>query len=199
MKRLTTVGLTGSIAAGKSSVAELWRAKGAAVIDSDELARRALEPGTPTYARVVETFGKMILNPDGSINRQALGEIVFHDERQRQVLNDIVHPEVRKWWVQELAALSGKTEVAVVAIPLLFEVGAEKEFDYTVAVGCSRQTQLARLRAKGLDERRAEARIRSQLPVQEKMDRAQYVIWNDGSRALLARQAEMIWHKIKES
>ena len=78
----------------------------------------------------------------------------------------------------------------------IVEVGAEKEFDHTVAVGCSRQTQLARLRMKGLDKGRAEARIRSQLPVQEKMDRAQYVIWNDGSRAVLARQAEMIWHKI---
>ncbi len=196
--RLTKVGLTGGIAAGKSSVAELWRAKGAAVIDSDALARRALQPGTPTYAATVEKFGREILNADGTVNRRALGEIVFADERRRQELNAIVHPAVRQMWARELAALPADIEVAVVAIPLLFEVGAETEFDCTVAVGCSEPTQLARLRAIGLDETRARARIRAQWPVQQKLDRADYVIWNDGSRAVLARQAEMIWDRIKE-
>jgi dephospho-CoA kinase len=196
--RLTKVGLTGGIAAGKSSVAELWRAKGAAVIDSDALARRALEPGTPTYAATVEKFGREILNADGTVNRRALGEIVFGDERRRQELNAIVHPAVREMWAKELAALPADTEVAVAAIPLLFEVGAENEFDCTVAVGCSEPTQLARLRDIGLDETQARARIRAQWPVQQKLDRADYVIWNDGSRAVLARQAEMIWDRIKE-
>jgi len=191
--RLTKVGLTGGIATGKTSVAELWRAKDAAVIDSDALARRALEPGTPTYAEVVQRFGSGILNADGTVNRRVLGNIVFTDERRRQELNAIVHPAVRQMWTQELA---DKTGVAVVAIPLLFEVGAESEFDCVVAVGCSEPTQLARLREIGLDESQARARIRAQLPVQQKMDRAQYVIWNDGSRVVLTRQAEMIWDKI---
>jgi dephospho-CoA kinase len=196
--RLTTVGLTGGIAAGKSSVANLWRDKGAAVIDSDALARQALQPGTPAYAATVETFGRSILNADGSVNRRALGDIVFCDERRRQELNAIVHPVVRQMWTQQLAALPADTRVAVVAVPLLFEVGAENEFDCTVAVGCSEPTQLARLRATGLDEARARARIRAQWPMQEKLDRADYVIWNDGSRAVLARQAEMIWERIQE-
>jgi dephospho-CoA kinase len=190
------VGLTGGIATGKSSVAELWRAKGAAIIDSDLLARRALEPGTPTYAQVVERFGRGILNADGTVNRPALGDIVFADERRRQELNAIVHPAVRQLWKQ---ALTGLTGTAVVAIPLLFEVGAENEFDCTVAVGCSATTQLTRLRNIGLDDARAQARIRAQMPVQEKLDRAQYAIWNDGSRTVLSRQADMIWDKIKES
>ena len=190
------VGLTGGIATGKSSVAELWRAKGAMIIDSDLLARRTLEPGTLTYRQVVERFGKEILNADGTVNRPALGDIVFANERRRQELNGIVHPAVRQMWTQ---ALAGQTGIAVVAIPLLFEVGAENEFDCTVAVGCSEATQLGRLQANGLDEARAQARIRSQMPVQEKLDRAKYAIWNDGSRAVLSRQAEMIWEKFKES
>jgi len=99
-------------------------------------------------------------------------------------------------WLEELAALANKVEIAVVGIPLLFEVGVEKEFDCTVAVGCSEPTQLARLRANGLDESRARARIAAQMSVQQKMDRADYAIWNDGSREVLNRQAEMIWDKI---
>jgi len=195
--RCTTVGLTGGIATGKSSVAELWRVRGAAVIDSDALAHRTLEPGTPTYAEIVRQFGKEILNADGTINRHTLGGIVFADAERRQALNRIVHPAVLEMWRQELPAL--QAPVKVVAIPLLFEVGAEKEFGRVVAVGCSEQTQLARLRAKGLDERQARARIGSQMPVQQKMDRADFAIWNDGSRAVLARQAEIIWDKLKEN
>jgi dephospho-CoA kinase len=197
--RMITLGLTGGIAAGKSSVAELWRAKGAAVIDSDALAHRTLEPGTPTHAQVVETFGKDILNADATVDRHRLGEIVFGNAEHRQALNSIVHPAVQQMWKQELTGLEGQTAVAVIAIPLLFEVGVETEFDCTVAVGCGEQTQLQRLRAKGLTELQARARMNSQMPVQQKMDRAQYAIWNDGSRAVLTRQAEMIWDKIKEN
>jgi dephospho-CoA kinase len=196
--RFTKVGLTGGIATGKSSVAELWHANGATIVDSDVLARRALVPGTPTYAAVVEEFGRTILSADGTVNRPALGDTVFADAQRRQALNRIVHPAVGRMWAEELAALAPKTEMVVVAIPLLFEVGVESEFDCTVAVGCSEPTQLARLRANGLDEGRARARIHAQMPVQQKMDRADYAIWNDGSRAVLTRQAEMIWDKIKE-
>src|SRR5437899_4264964 len=98
--RMITLGLTGGIAAGKSAVAELWPAKGAAVIDSDALAHRTLEPGTPTYAQVVQTFGKGILNADGTVNRDRLGEIVFGSAERRQALNSIVHPSVQQLWKQ---------------------------------------------------------------------------------------------------
>jgi dephospho-CoA kinase len=193
------VGLTGGIAAGKSTVANLWRQQGAAVIDSDELGHRALVRGTPTYEEIVRTFGKTILKDDQSISRSALAEIVFADERQRQALNRIVHPAVRQMWTQALAAEAGRAEVAVVSIPLLFEVRAEGEFDRVVAVACSEPTQLARLAAKGLSESQARARIRAQWPMQEKMDRADFVIWNDGSPAVLKGQADIIWASIKEN
>ena len=192
----TRIGLTGGIAAGKSTVAEIWRAYGAAVIDSDVLAHRALEPGTATHREIVATFGTGILNFDGTINRRQLGEIVFADAARRQALNAIVHPVVRAEWQWGLAAATG---MVVVVIPLLFEVGAEKEFDcVVVVVGCSEATQLARLVAKGLPAVQARARIGAQWPLPAKMDRGDFVIWNDGSQPVLHRQAERIWTKIKE-
>ena len=102
--RFTTVGLTGGIASGKSSVAGLWCAAGAAVIDSDQLAHRTLEPGTPTHTEIVREFGTEILNADGTIHRPTLGGIVFGDEHRRQVLNQIVHPVVRRMWSEAVAA-----------------------------------------------------------------------------------------------
>ena len=199
--RLIKVGLTGGIAAGKSTVSERWRRAGAAVIDTDELAHRTLTPGTPTYAEIVSAFGKEILNTDQTINRRRLGEIVFADEHKRLTLNRMVHPPVREMLNQALAELeqSGQMEVAVAMIPLLYEVGAESEFDDVVAVACSEQTQLARLAAKGLSETQARARIRAQWPAQQKVERADFVIWNDGSREVLDQQADIIWATIKEN
>jgi dephospho-CoA kinase len=199
--RLIKVGLTGGIAAGKSTVAARWRRVGAAVIDTDELAHEALTPATPTYAAIVKTFGKQVLNADMTISRKALGEIVFADEQKRLALNRIVHPAVAEMWHQSLAELErgGQAEVAIAMIPLLYEVGVEGEFDCVVAVACSEQTQFARLAAKGLSESQASARIRAQWPLQKKMDRADYVIWNDGSREVLDQQADVVWATIKES
>jgi dephospho-CoA kinase len=197
--RLTRVGLTGGIAAGKSAVAELWRQQGAAIIDADTLAHEALAPGTPAHAAVVKEFGSGIVNADGSINRAALGEIVFGDEARRLALNGWVHPAVRRKQQEAFAALEQAGGVAVAVIPLLYEVGGEKDFDCVVTVACSETTQLARLAAKGLDEGHARARIAAQWPLAKKMDLADYVIWNDGSRRTLAEQANLIWNHIKET
>ena len=199
--KLRTIGLTGGIAAGKSTVARRWQEASAAVIDTDALAHRTLERGTPTWEQVVREFGREILNADETVNRARLGAIVFADEVRRQKLNGIVHPVVRQLWTEELEQLrrDATVAVAVVVIPLLYEVGAENEFDRVVVVACSEQTQLARLAAKGLSEQQAHARIRAQWPIQRKMDRADYVIWNDGALAPLHRQADIIWAAIKEN
>ena len=199
--RLIKIGLTGGIASGKSTVASRWRTSGAVVIDTDELAHQTLARGTPTYAAIVKTFGKDILNADQTINRRVLGEIVFADEQKRLALNQIVHPQVAKMWQESLARLErgGQTEVAVAMIPLLYEVGVEAEFDCVVAVGCSEQTQRARLTANGFSEAQARARMQAQWLVQKKVDRADFVIWNDGSREVLDQQAAIIWATIKES
>ena len=202
MSALTKVGLTGGIASGKSTVSRRWQHKaGATVIEADKLAHRTLEPDTPTWAAIVRTFGQGILNADRTVNRPKLGEVVFADEQKRLALNAIVHPAVLQMWTEELDKLTreGKTRVAVAAIPLLYEVGAEKEFDCVVVVACPEQTQLARLAAKGMNETQARARLRAQWPVQRKMDRADYVVWNDGTLEILHQQADIIWATIKEN
>jgi dephospho-CoA kinase len=201
MKRLLRVGLTGGIATGKSTTLRRWQQAGAAGIDADELAHRALAPHTPTWDEVVHTFGRGILNSDATVNRPKLGEIVFADEQKRLALNRIVHPAVRQMWTEEMQRLEGdgKTEVVVASVPLLYEVAAEAEFDCVVVVGCSEQTQLERLKQKGLNEAQARARIRAQWPLQKKMDRADFVIWNDGSLRVHAEQADIIWATIKET
>jgi len=195
------LGLTGGIAAGKSTVGARWRAADVAVVEADDLAHRALEPETQTHQEIVKTFGPGVRNADGTINRSRLGEIVFSDERKRLALNQIVHPAVRRMWQETLDRLEagGRTRTVVLCIPLLYEVGAETEMDGVVVVGCSEQTQMARLAAKGLDAAQAGARIKSQDPIQKKMDKADFVIWNDGSLRVLAEQADIIWDTIKEN
>jgi dephospho-CoA kinase len=201
MRRLIKVGLTGGIATGKSTTLEQWREAGAAVIDADALAHAALTPDTPTWEEVVRVFGSEILNPDRTINRPQLGDVVFADDRKREALNRIIHPAVERMWNEDIERLKreGQARVAVAAIPLLYEVGAESRFDCVVTVACSEPTQVARLTNKGLSETQARARIRAQWPLATKMDRADFVIWNDGLPEVLHQQAEIIWATIKET
>ncbi len=201
MKRLIKVGLTGGIATGKSMTLGRWRQAGAVGIDADVLAHQALAPKTPTWDEVVRMFGPKILNKDETINRPKLGKIVFADEKKRKALNRIVHPAVEKMWTEYIEKLEreGAARLAVVAIPLLYEVAAETQFDCIVVVGCSEPTQLARLTRKGLSKTQARARIRAQWPLPMKMERADFVIWNDGLLVVLHQQAEMIWANIKET
>jgi dephospho-CoA kinase len=165
------------------------------------LAHQALIPKTPTWDEVVRTFGPKILNRDGTVNRPKLGKIVFADEKKREALNRIIHPAVETMWTEAMEQLEhdGAACIAVVAIPLLYEVAAETRFDCVVVVGCSEPTQLARLTRKGLSIAQARARIRAQWPLQMKMDRADSVIWNDGLLEVLHQQAETIWVNIKET
>ena len=201
MKRLFKVGLTGGIATGKSSTLERWCSLGAASLDADEYAHRALTPDTPTWEEVVHTFGPKILNKNKTVNRPKLGNIVFADDRKREALNRIIHPAVERMWKEDMERLKreGRADVAVAAIPLLYEVGAESQFDCVVTVACSERTQLSRLARKGLSKTQARDRIHAQWPLPKKMDRTDFVIWNDGSLKVLQQQAEIIWATIKET
>ena len=201
MRRLIKVGLTGGIATGKSTTFQHWQQAGAAGIDADELAHQALQPETSTWEEVVKTFGPEILKKDRTVNRPKLGDIVFADEGKRTVLNSIIHPAVGRMWTEQIEKLerAGETEVVVVSVPMLYEVAVERQFDCVVVVGCSEATQLTRLARKGLSESRARARIRAQWPLPTKMDRADFVIWNDGTLPVLLKQAEVVWANIKES
>ncbi len=194
------VGLTGNIASGKSSVAEVWRGLGAAIVDADRLARTAVTPGSPGLVAVVAEFGPHVLRADGSLDRGALRRIVFADATARQRLEAIVHPEVARLRAEEEAELARSgVEIVVHDIPLLYEVGAERGLDLVVLVDAPEAVRLERLlRDRGLPEAEARAMIAAQQPAAGKRARADLVIDNDGTPAQLAERAERTWERIRE-
>ncbi len=197
MASSNALALTGGIACGKSTVAEMLAARGWRVIDTDEIAHELMLPGTPVWKKVVDAFGPSILNKDESIHRRALGDLVFADPQKRQLLNALTHPAIRAQWQAMLESSSQQGDDSllslpiVVAIPLLYETGAETAFARVLCVGAPRAMQAARLRARGLNAAQIEGRLSSQLPVEEKMRRADVAIWNAGSLAALKRQVDL--------
>jgi dephospho-CoA kinase len=189
------VGLTGNIAAGKSVVSGVWRELGAPVIDADELARRAVEPGTEALQAITTRWGDRVLGDDGRLDRSALREIVFRDADERARLEQIVHPAVRRLRADALARLEESGERIVVAdIPLLYEVGMERDFDVVVVVHASARTRLRRLiEDRGLDPAGARRMVDSQMPSERKRERADVVIDNEGTVEELERRAREVW------
>ncbi|CAB4887958.1 unannotated protein [freshwater metagenome] len=185
------VGLTGGIGAGKSTVANMFAQLGALVVDADQLARQAIEPGTSGFEEVVATFGDKVLT-DGEIDRGKLGKIVFKDSAQRKLLEAIVHPRV-----QEALALKIKTlspgDILVYEIPLLVETGAAEKFDYVITVESDIENRLDRLFERGMDEDEAERRIAAQASQSQREAVANRVIVNDGDRAELFAEVARIW------
>ncbi|KAF0994187.1 dephospho-CoA kinase [Geobacillus sp. TFV-3] len=185
-----TIGLTGGIASGKSTVSAMMRELGLPVIDADEAARAVVRPGEDAYRQIVAAFGPGILQTNGEIDRAKLGAIVFNDEEERKKLNAIVHPAVRQKMLEEKEALvrSGAKTV-VLDIPLLFESGLTSWVDKVLVVYVDDDIQLRRLMERnGFTEEEARARIRAQWPLAEKMKRADAVINNNGTREETRRQ-----------
>jgi dephospho-CoA kinase len=183
------VGLTGGVATGKSTVAKMFKQCGAVVIDADELAHEVIKPGTPAWRAIVTLFGKTMLNQDRSLNRQALGSIVFRSRTKRRQLERIIHPRVAREQARltKQAARTDPTAVVIYDVPLLFEAGIDKRVDKTLVVTADRETQLARLKKRnGLSRVEAIRRIRSQMPLSKKVRLADIVI--DGT---LSRQNAM--------
>src|SRR5436309_8262757 len=141
------VGLTGGIGAGKSTVARMLAQHGAVVIDADELARRAIDPGTPGFDAVVKSFGPELLTSEGAIDRNRLAALVFADEEARRKLEAIVHPEVGRLFAREAARYRDADKVVVYAVPLLVESGFQEMFDVVVVVSAQREARMARLAA----------------------------------------------------
>ncbi|MGF1678206.1 MAG: dephospho-CoA kinase [Candidatus Methylacidiphilales bacterium] len=186
--------MTGGIACGKSSVAAIMETSGWAVVDSDRIAREVVEPGQEGYQIVVDAFGTSILKEDRSINRGRLRHMVFSDPIQRNHLNSLLHPLIKKRWQDELEIIFRREpgRPVVVVIPLLYEAGFDGDFLNVVAVGCSLELQRIRLAGRGLSEEMLEGMIDSQMPVAEKCRRAGRVIWNDGSLELLKGQVNRL-------
>jgi len=193
------VGLTGNIAAGKSTVARLLAAHGATVIDADVLSRQAVRVGTPAYERIVARWGTDVLSPDGPLDRGALRDRVFHDPDELEALNAIVHPEVGRLRDDAIAAARARGDNIVVCdIPLLFERNLVGDFDVVVLVDAPRAMRHERLvRDRDLREAEAMAMIAAQMPAELKRARADFVIDNDGTPAALVEQVEPLWRELE--
>ena len=190
------IGVTGGIATGKSTVDQLLAAHGAAVIDADELAREAVRPGEETLSQVAKRFGPGVIRSDGSLDRARVGAIVFADPAARRDLERITHPRITELTQERIAgALAGPAPLIAVDVPLLFENSRETMFEGVLLVYAPREVQLRRLRERdGLDETAALQRLAAQLPIDEKRDRAIWVIDNSDSLEATSRAVDRWWN-----
>ena len=194
---------------GKSTAATLLAQRGVTIVDTDLLARQLVEPGQPALNEIRHAFGADMIAPDGSLRRALLARRVFSDSGARKTLEAILHPRIRQLWQSQLVewrsdvakSLSGghgsheekaggKTRFFCVVIPLLFETHAETEVDATICVACSSATQHQRLSLRGWNSDQISQRIKSQLSIDEKMARADYVIWSEGTLDVLGAQLD---------
>ena len=187
------VALTGGIATGKSYCLSRFASLGVPVIDADVLARDAVSPGSAGLAAVVARFGASVLLPDGSLDRPALGRVVFGDAKARAALEAIVHPEVYRRVREWFANMPAGTRLGIADIPLVFETGHNHDFDRVIVCACEAPEQVRRVLARDrLTEDDARARLAAQWPIEEKVARASHVIWTDRGFAETDRQVKMV-------
>ncbi|GJG88176.1 dephospho-CoA kinase [Gemmatimonadetes bacterium T265] len=193
------VGLTGNIAAGKSTAARLFAARGAAVVDADVLARDAVRPGSAALAAIVGRWGRDVLAPDGTLERAALRARVFGAGDELEALNAIVHPEVARLRDDAVAAARARGDrVVIYDVPLLFERDLAAEVDTVVLVDAPRELRLERLvRDRGLRADEAMAMIAAQMPAELKRARSDYVVENTGGRDALAARVDEVWRALE--
>ena len=192
------IGLTGGIATGKSTVAQMLRRRGAAVIDVDELARQVVRPDTPALAEIAARFGKHVIDAGGELDRAAMADIVFADAAARRDLERITHPRVIELMQEQIAdAFARDAPIVVVDVPLLFETGRDDMFEGVLLVHAPAGVQMRRLLARdGLSEAAALQRLDAQLPVDQKRSRATWVIENGDSLADTERQVAAWWDEV---
>lgn len=187
------ISLTGGIASGKTFVSDELARLGAVIVDSDLIAREVVAPGTPGLTQVLARFGSSVIRHDGTLDRQALGELVFSDDPARADLNAIIHPLVRQR-AAELSAAAPPGEVVVQVIPLLVETAQENDFDGVVVVDVPAEVQVSRLiHRNNLTTAEARARLRAQAPRTDRLDAADWVIDNSGDEASTVAQVRALW------
>ena len=198
---MLTAALTGGIATGKTYVRLRFERLGAACLDADHLAHGVMTAGTEATQAIAAHFGPGVLAPDGSVNRAALGPLVFRDDDARRALERIVHPAVWRAIHVAMRALRAAEHPAVVMIeiPLVYETGRANEFDRVVATVCSQAVQMKRLVERGLSLDEARQRLGSQLPADEKARLADYVVTTDGSFEETDRQVDAVWQSLLQA
>ena len=197
--RRMILGVTGEIAAGKSTVARIFAARGAAVVSADDLAREAVSPGSETLKRLTAHFGNKILRVDGSLDRRALADIVFHNEKERVFLNAVTHAAIAELAVRRLEELEAQgASLIVYESPLLFEAGAEDRVDWVLVVIAPQGEQMKRLlRRPGMTKERAAAIIASQMSQEEKAARGDFVIETNGTLEELEEKVGTLMGRLK--
>lgn len=190
------VGLTGGIASGKSTVADLWQSLGAEVIDADELAREVVEPGSLGLSRIVEEFSASVLNADKSLSRVALADLVFADVKKRRLLESITHPLIRSLARERLS--KAKSDVVVYVIPLLVESSSDLPFDFVVTVEAPQTDQVTRMmESRDMTESEALARIMAQAKPAERANVANRILNSNQSLALLLKDAKVLYKELQ--
>lgn len=195
---MLAVGLTGGIGSGKSTVADLFVANGAPLIDADRIAREVVEPGGPAFGPLVDRFGDGILDDDGAIDRAALAERAFADEEGVAALNAITHPAIGVVMSERRAALEGSDQVVILDVPLLTPAHRELlSLDVVVVVDCDPEVAIQRLVThRGFSERDARARMAAQASRAERLEGADFVIDNSGDRTRLTSEVDRIWREL---
>ncbi|UFS71525.1 dephospho-CoA kinase [Geomonas sp. RF6] len=191
------IGLTGGIASGKSTVSAILEEVGCVIIDADLIAREVVQPGEPAYRSIVATFGEGVLSPDGTLDRKALGRLVFSDPEARRALERITHPAIAERSLERLASCrrAGESVVFYVA-PLLIEAGALSRVTELWVVYVDEETQLSRLMEReGVSREEAQGRISAQMPMEEKKGYAAIVIDNRGTKEALREEVLRLWRE----
>lgn len=198
---MVIAGLTGGIASGKSTVSAFLEDAGAIIVDADKFAREVVQKDRPAWREIVDTFGQSILLPDGGINRILLGDIIFNDPAQKQILNRIVHPRVISETATRLAEIEKKQpgSVVILDVPLLIESGMDTGLSDIIVVYVPEPVQIQRLMIRdALTQAQALARIRSQMPIEEKKQHATIIIDNSGSRENTRSISLTVYQRLKE-
>ncbi len=192
------IGLTGGIAAGKSTVADFWKSLGAIEIDADLLAREAVAPASQGLKSVVDLFGEGVLNTDGSLDRTALGSVIFDNPEKRAQLEGIVHPLVQ-FKAKELLKAYENEAFVIYNVPLLVEANVDLPFDTVVTVEAPESTRLDRLvKERGLTELEAKSRIASQASAAERANRADHILNSNQPLNLMLKDAQQLWNKFQK-
>lgn len=195
------LGLTGNIASGKSLVASMLESRSAKVIDVDDIAKKIVEPGEPTWGKIVDNFGKDILNTDDTINRKALGDIIFNDDEKRKILNDLTHPVIIQTAREKVEEYRRQgAEVVIIEAALIVEKGGLKDLiEKLIVVSSDQDSQIERLQERNeFSTEEALSRINSQMPSSEKTKHADYIIDNSGTIEQTQKQVDQLWNTILE-
>ncbi|HEY7160537.1 MAG TPA: dephospho-CoA kinase [Acidobacteriota bacterium] len=198
---MLVVGLTGGMCCGKTTVTSMFSELGCLIIDADLISRKLVEPGEPSYKRIIKFFGKEILQKDGTLDRKKLGGIIFQDPAKRKILNSILHPSIvreEERMIRE-AREKGTHQIAIVSAALMIEAGVHKRFKKIIVVHCGRELQIQRImKREKISRREALQRISSQLSTTEKRKYADYVINTSGPFTQTRKQAVKVYEKLRK-